>query len=290
MQRSQLPQRKFGTTGEMVSIIGFGGLILSGMPQKEADLLVGEAFGAGVNFFDVAPTYGDAELKLGPAIKSIRSKILLSCKTTCRDKQGAWKQLHESLKRIKTDYFDFYVLHGLVDPEKDAGRACGEDGTLAAALEAQKAGLVRYIGFSAHTSEAMRVAFNAYNFDLMMFPINAFCYYTSNYGEEALEVAKRHGACIVALKALAKQRWPQVANRTEYPNCWYEPITEQKLAFIALSWVYDRGIDTLIPPADIRLFRLALGIASQAAASAPTYEEIEILKKTARTVNPIFST
>ena len=103
-RRVGLPKRKLGRTGEELSILGMGGIVLCGNDQHAADRIVGSAFDRGVNYFDVAPSYGngEAEERLGPALKPYRSRAFLACKTTKRDKVGAAEELRSSLKRLQT--------------------------------------------------------------------------------------------------------------------------------------------------------------------------------------------
>ena len=108
---ARLPQRQYGQTGVKLSIIGFGGIVVDGAEQQHANRLVAEAFEKGVNYFDVSPTYGDAELELGPALKPYRKNVFLACKTGQRRREGASEELNESLKRLHTDYLDLYQLH-----------------------------------------------------------------------------------------------------------------------------------------------------------------------------------
>src|SRR4030042_1291283 len=96
----KLPQRAYGDTGQRLSIIGFGGMVVRGVEQEQANRLVAEAIEKGVNYFDVAPSYGDAEFKLGPALESHRKDVFLACKTTQRTGEGAAGELKESLKRL----------------------------------------------------------------------------------------------------------------------------------------------------------------------------------------------
>ena len=119
MNRASLPQREYGKTGMKLSIIGFGGIVVKDTEQKHANRIVAEAFERGVNYFDVAPTYGDAELKLGPALEPYRKKVFLACKTTERQRGGASEELKESLKRLRTDYLNLYQLHAITDVQKD---------------------------------------------------------------------------------------------------------------------------------------------------------------------------
>jgi len=108
-----IAKRPYGKKGDKLSIIGLGGIVLARLPQKEADAIAREAFERGVNYFDVAPTYWDAEERMGPAIKSFRDKIFLACKTTKRDAKGAQEELEASLRKLQTGHFDLYQLHGL---------------------------------------------------------------------------------------------------------------------------------------------------------------------------------
>ena len=98
-----------------ISIIGFGGIVVVGMDQPAADRIVAEAFDRGVTYFDVAPSYfdGEAEMKLGPALKPHRNSSFLACKTMERDAVGARRELEQSLGRLKTDHFDLYQFHAV---------------------------------------------------------------------------------------------------------------------------------------------------------------------------------
>jgi len=109
-----MPLRVLGRTGRKISIVGFPGLSLVNYDQERGTKGLHDAFDRGVNYFDVAPAYGngEAEEKMGIGLQGIdRSKIFLSCKTKMRDKAGAGEELERSLKRLKTDYFDLYQLH-----------------------------------------------------------------------------------------------------------------------------------------------------------------------------------
>ena len=149
-----MQKRILGKTGEELSIIGFGGLVVCGTEQSEANAIVSEAIDKGVNYFDVAPSYcgGQAEERLGPALKEFRKAVFLACKTGKRDKEGAAAELHQSLKKLQTDYFDLYQLHAMTT-EDDLQKAMGPGGAIETFVEAKEQGLVRYLGFSAHSAE-----------------------------------------------------------------------------------------------------------------------------------------
>src|SRR5512147_3030023 len=103
-KKGEIPKRKYRDNVKL-SVIGFGGIVVCGMEQNLADRTVAESWYRGINYYDVAPTYfdGEAETKLGIALKPYRKKAFLACKTTIRDAQGAAKELEQSLKRLHTD-------------------------------------------------------------------------------------------------------------------------------------------------------------------------------------------
>lgn len=96
-----MEQRVLGKTNEKLSILGFGGIMVSHETQIHAYSLVSEAIDKGINYFDVAPTYANAQERLGPAIEPYRNKIFLACKTAQRTKIEAEKELYESLRKLR---------------------------------------------------------------------------------------------------------------------------------------------------------------------------------------------
>ena len=166
-----IPKRQYGRTKEKLSIIGFGGMVVKDVTPKEAANFVAEAVDRGVNYFDVAPYYGNAQQRLGPALKPYRQKCFLACKTLERDAAGAAKELKESLKLLKTDYFDLYQLHALTDVE-EVEQAFGPGGAMETILKAKQDGKIRYIGFSAHSEEAAHAAMDRFDFDSILFPLS----------------------------------------------------------------------------------------------------------------------
>ena len=151
--QSVLPKRTLGRTGERLSIIGFGGILVMDMEQHAANELVAKACDSGINYFDVAPTYGNAQDRLGPALQPYRQSCFLACKTTQRKRGEAERELHESLQILRTDHLDLYQLHALTTRD-DVETAFGPDGAMEALLKARQNGLVRFLGFSAHSEEA----------------------------------------------------------------------------------------------------------------------------------------
>ena len=284
---ARLPQREYGMTGVKLSIIGFGGIVVKDAEQQHANRVVAEAIEKGVNYFDVAPTYGNAELKLGPALEPYRKKVFLACKTTQRKREGATAELKESLKRLRTDYFDLYQLHAITDVEKDVDTVFAKDGAMEVFIEAKKQGQIRYLGFSAHSEEAALAAMARFDFDSILFPINFATFYKGNFGHKVIATAKSKGVARLALKSLARQRWPKDdPSRKEYPKCWYQPLTEREEARLGLYFTLSQSVTATIPPGEESLFRLAVDLAM--ALKPISKDDLEKVKQMAKSLNPIF--
>jgi aryl-alcohol dehydrogenase-like predicted oxidoreductase len=283
----KLPRRAYGDTGERLSIIGFGGIVVSGVEQEHANRVVAEAVEKGVNYFDVAPTYGDAEIKLGPALEPYRKDVFLACKTTQRTKEGAAAELKESLRRLRTDHFDLYQLHAITDVQKDVDAVFGPGGAMEVFFEAKKQGQVRYLGFSAHSEEAALTAMQRYDFDSILFPINFATFYEGNFGPRVIEAAKSKGVARLALKAMAKQKWPRDDPlRKQYPKCWYQPLTDRNEAKLGLYFTLSQSVTATIPPGDEFLFRLALDLAM--GFRPISQKEKDTLQRMAASLHPVF--
>lgn len=284
---ASLSQREYGQTGVKLSIIGFGGIVVKDAEQQHANRVVAEAFEKGVNYFDVAPTYGDAELKLGPALKPYRQKVFLACKTTQRRRESASEELKQSLKRLHTDYLDLYQLHAITDVEKDVDTVFAKGGAMEVFMEAKKQGQVRHLGFSAHSEQAALAAMDRYDFDSILFPINFATFFKGSFGPKVIAAAKSKGLAILALKALARQRWPQDdPSRKEYPKCWYQPLTERDQAKLGLYFTLSQPVTAAIPPGEESLFRMALDLAMNF--KPISVQDLEKAKQMAESLNPIF--
>jgi len=282
--KTEFPKRTLGETGEKLSIIGFGGILVSGVEQSTANNMVASAFERGINYFDVAPSYGNAEEHLGPALKPYRDQCFLACKTLERDKAGAEKELHESLKKLKTDYFDLYQLHALTKKE-DVEKAFGPNGAMETVLKAKQQGKIRFIGFSAHSEEAALLAMENFDFDTVLYPINFVCWNQGNFGPKVVEKAKEKKMGILALKALAFTRIPEGAKKP-YDRLWYIPIEDEKVANLSVRFTLSQGVTAAIPPGDPGFWDIALDTAQNY--SPVTNEEITELEKISAGVAPLF--
>jgi len=281
-----IEKRSLGKTGEKLSMIGFGGIVVMDVSQEEASLQVRRAIDAGINYFDVAPSYGDAEIKLGPALEPYRKNVFLACKTGERKKEGARKELEQSLQNLRTDHFDLYQLHAVTSMD-DVKTILGPGGAMETFTEARKEGKVRFLGFSAHSVEAAMALMDGFDFDTILFPVNFVTWNAGNFGPQVLERARNKGMGILALKAMAKSPWPDGADKSAYPKCWYQPLTDTDEIRTALRFTLSHPVTAAIPPGQPVLFNKAVSMADDLPPLSG--EEERSLKEKALKGTPIFS-
>lgn len=256
MQRlPEVKKRKLGKTGFEVFPVVYGGIVSMRDGQDASNNYVAWALDRGINYFDVAPTYGDAQEKLGLSLKPFRKQNYLACKTTQRMREGAEKEFEESLKLLHTDYFDVYQLHSLSTAE-DVDKAFGPDGVMEMIEKEKQRGRIRKVGFSAHSQEQALRAMAMYDFDSIMFPTNWQMIMRDGWGAAAVQDAKRRGMGVLAIKGLTHRKWINDEERKPYPKSWCKPIdvSNPALGIAALKHTFQSGADVIIPPGDFRDF------------------------------------
>jgi aryl-alcohol dehydrogenase-like predicted oxidoreductase len=256
-----IARRTLGKTGEKLSILGFGGIVVMDEDSGAAANIVAEAVDRGINYFDVAPSYGNAQERLGPALAPYRNKCFLACKTEGRMKDDSRAQLEQSLKLLKTDHLDLYQFHALTKMS-DLDKVLGPGGAMETMEAAKKEGKIRYIGFSVHSVETALAAMDRYNFDTILFPVNWVLFTQANFGPQILKRAQEKQMGTLALKGMAKTVWD--ADQRQHhpePKCWYQPAGFPQEASLGLRWTLGHPITAAIPPGDERYFRLALDVA-----------------------------
>jgi aryl-alcohol dehydrogenase-like predicted oxidoreductase len=255
-----IPKRPLGKTGEHLTIFGFGGTAVMAVEQAAANDLVAETFDRGVNYYDVSPTYGNAEERLGPALEPFRKRCFLSSKTDFRDRAGAAADLYKSLKTLRTDHFDLYQHHAVTPADWE--RIVGPAGAMEAFVAARAAGKTRFLGISTHSVEVAAAAIALGELDTIMFPINYVLSARSSFGPQVIEQARKQGMGVLAIKAMARGKYP--ANLPEgqrTPKCWYEPTTRAEEAALAYRWTLSQPVTSAIPPGNPDWYAMALGVA-----------------------------
>ncbi len=189
-------QVTLGSTGITVEKNAFGALPIQRVSGKEAVKLLRKAYDNGVTFFDTARFYTDSEEKLGEAFEGIRDKIYIATKTGATTAEGFWKDIHTSLKNLRTDYIDIYQFH---NPDFCPKPGDGS-GLYEAMLEAKEKGMVRHIGITNHRLSIAHEAVESGLYETLQFP---FCYLATEKDIELVERCKSAGMGFIAMKALS---------------------------------------------------------------------------------------
>ena len=261
--------RQFGNTGISISAVSYGGIVSAGVyggekydseGQEASDRYVSWAIDRGVNYFDVAPAYGNAEEQLGNSLRPYRKDIFLACKTNKRDRDGAAADIKKSLKLLHTDYFDVYQLHE-ISSMQDVERAFGPGGAMEVIGKLKEQGIARNVSFTAHSEDAALKMIELFPFDTVLFPFNWFMNMAHGMGNRLLQTARAKGMGVLAMKAFIERRWEDGEDRGCFPKSWCKPIEtdlEPEFGVAAMKYALSLGVDTLIPPGNFKSFSFAV--------------------------------
>jgi aryl-alcohol dehydrogenase-like predicted oxidoreductase len=269
--------RRLGRLGHQSSVLIYGAAALAEVDQDIADESIRTALDGGINHLDVAASYGNAELRLGPWMPEIRNRVFLASKTGERSRDAAWAQINDSLERLQTDHLDLIQLHSVGDLA-ELDRATADDGALAAAVRAQEEGLVRAVGITGHGADAAAThleALRRFPFATVLTPLNPVLWrddrFRDDYAALVAEV-QRQDAGLMTIKTVSRRNWPD-ADRKSHAT-WYEPFTDPGLIGAAVSWVLaHREVTGLATAGDVRLLPAMLA-AEQERADAHEAEAV----------------
>lgn len=285
-------KRKFGNTGFNVSPVTYGGIVSMQDGQNASDKYVSWAIDCGINYFDVAPTYGDAQEKLGNSLLPYRKDIYLACKTGCRMKVDAQKEFEESLRLLHTDYFDVYQLHAL-SSEDEVDKAFGIGGVMEMMVKAKEQGLVRNLGITCHSESAALKAMSLYDFDTVLFPLNWHMNIGYGMGTQLCKKAKEKGMGLISMKGLIERSWMNPDERKD-SKAWCKPIDidNKELRLAAMKYSLSLGPDTLIPPGNFEDFSFVVENIEECLKNPLSEDDLTLLKKSYEDVKdyPFFST
>ena len=257
-----MQQRRLGRLGHQSSVLIYGAAALSEADQDTADASIRLALDAGINHFDVAASYGDAELRLGPWMPEIRDRIFLATKTGLRDRDEAWAQINRSLERLRTDHVDLIQVHAVGDlPELDLVTRPG--GSLEAVVRAREEGLAGAVGITGHGHDAPAThleALGRFPFDTVLSPLNWVLAqdpaYLAAYQALVAEV-QAQDAGLMIIKSAARRNWPEPVEHTY--TTWYEPFDDQDPITAAVAWVLSHAeVTGIATPGDVRLLPLVI--------------------------------
>jgi aryl-alcohol dehydrogenase-like predicted oxidoreductase len=262
-----MEKRRLGRTGHMSTVVTFGAVAVGRIDQVQADDAIRLVLDHGVNHVDVAPSYGDAELRLAPWMPRIRDSIFLGCKTTERTRAGAAADLERSQTRLGVESFDLYQLHS-VGKRADLEACLAPGGALEALVEARERGKTRFLGITGHTHDApstMLEALQRFDFDTVMFPLNFVLWARPDYRRDVqalLDLCNARDVGVHIIKTAAKAPW---GDREKTRATWYEPFDDQAWIDRSVAFVLSqRGVTTLCSTGDVGILPMFLQAAERA--------------------------
>jgi len=265
-EESMIEKNVFGKTGHMSSRIIFGAAALGGMRQDKADSTLALVLKYGLNHFDVAASYGDAELRLAPFLQDHRSKVFIATKTGDRTYDGAKQSIENSLVRMGIEQIDLIQFHNL-NNEKDWETVMQSGGALEAAIKARNQGLVKYIGVTGHGTKIAEMhlkSLAAFDFTSVLLPYSYMSLQDEKYKsefEQLYTLCQEKNVAMQTIKAIARRRW--LDNDESKKFSWYEPLRERSAIRHAVFWVLSRKGLFLNSSSDATLLKIILDAAAE---------------------------
>ena len=209
--KNGIPYRTLGRTKEKVSLIGLGGYHLGKQADPQESIrIIRTGLDEGINFLDNCWDYngGESEIRMGNALRDgYRQKAFLMSKIDGRNKAAAASQINESLRRLQTDRIDLLQFHEVIR-DTDPDRIFAEGGGMEAVLEAQKAGKIRFIGFTGHKSPDIHLKMLAtaskhgFAFDAVQMPLNVMDAHFNSFEKKVLPVLLKNDSGVLGMKPM----------------------------------------------------------------------------------------
>jgi predicted aldo/keto reductase-like oxidoreductase len=257
---TEMQKRRFGRTGHLSSVAIFGAAAFWQVSQAQAEAAMEMILQAGVNHIDVAPSYGQAEERVGPWLKNHRQDFFLGCKTQERSKEAAAAELRRSLKRLQTEQFDLFQLHA-INSFEELDKVTQRGGALEAVVEAREQGLTRFIGITGHGFQSPLIfleALRRFDFDSVLFPLNFVQYANPEYrknAEELLHQCRARDLGSMVIKSICRSPW---GNLPQTHTTWYRPFTEAADIQAAVNFALSQDVTGLCTAGDLTVLPLVL--------------------------------
>lgn len=284
-----MEKRRFGRTGHMSTIAIFGGAAFGQISQEDADKVLEQVIQAGINHIDIAPSYGQAEERVGPWMPRIRSQFFLGCKTMERTREGAWNEMQRSLKRLQVESFDLYQCHAITKMEElDAVTMKG--GALEAFEQARREGLTKYLGITGHGIDAPKIyleALQRFDFDTVLFPINFVQMGIPDFrknAEELVAVCKAKDVGTMIIKSITKGPWGE---KTHTATTWYEPFHDMEEIQRGVNFSLSYDVTGICTPGDTRVLPLVIQACENF--RRLTHEQMEEMIESGKAYEPLFA-
>jgi aryl-alcohol dehydrogenase-like predicted oxidoreductase len=281
--------RRFGRSGHLSTVAIFGAAAFWDEEQAQADESMRLVIEHGVNHIDVAPSYGNAEERLGPWLQRERGRFFVGCKTMERTREGAAAELARSLKRLRIEAFDLYQIHEITNMA-ELDQVTGPGGTLEAAQQARAAGLTRYIGITGHGVDSPAIfceALERFDFDSVLFPLNYVQYANPVYrrnSETLLKLCQARDVGVMAIKSITRGPWGKLPHQY---TTWYQPFDDIEKIQQAINFTLSQAVTGICTAGDVRILPLVLQACEKFTRLAP--EDQEALVETGKSLEPLFA-
>ena len=213
-----MEERAYGKTGEKFSILSVGAQRVvdsQGCSEEEAIRIMNYALDNGIRYFDTAWVYsaGQSEERVGKVARHRRKEMWIATKVMARDREGARKQLEDSLRRLQTDYVDEWRMHDIFSLD-ELDKITAPGGAVEAAVQARDEGLVRYISISGHSNPQAQIeALERFPFDTVLCATSVLDHCILSFVEEFLPVANARGVAVAGMKILGLGRLADIYDR-----------------------------------------------------------------------------
>lgn len=255
-----MEKRRFSRTGHLSAVAIFGAAAFWEISQTDADKVMEQIIEAGINHIDIAPSYGQAEERVGPWMPRERGRFFLGCKTMERTKEGAWNELRQSLKRLQTETFDLYQCHAITTME-ELDSVTMKGGALEAFVQARREGLIRFIGITGHGVDAPQIyleALRRFDFDSVLFPLNFVQMANPEFrkhAEELIATCKAKDVGTMVIKTITKGPW---GGKQHTATTWYEPFDQMEEIQRAVNFALSYDVTGLCTAGDTRSLPLVI--------------------------------
>jgi len=209
---SAIAQKSFASESRQVTTVGLGGegILRTTGRTPHARIVVQEALALGITYFDSAPAYQESERYLGSIWRensAARQKIFQASKSARRDREGALKDLENTLSRLHTDHLDLWQIHD-IRSIADFETVSGPNGALEAFVEAKKAGKVLNIGVTGHHDpNILAKAVAEWPVDSVMMPVNPVEELLGGFLTTTLQAAQKKNIAVIGMKILGASHY-----------------------------------------------------------------------------------
>ena len=260
-----MEKRRLGRTNHHSTVVTFGAYSIGKLSQDDADDAIQMCLDYGVNHIDIAPGYADSMERVAPWMPELRGNMFLGSKTPMRTRDEAWKNIDDIMTRMDVESFDLFQLHAVIDLET-LDQVTSPDGALKALTELRDQGLTKWLGITGHGPTVPRThieALRRFDFDTVMFPVNASMYKDTQYrtdAEQLISICNEKDVGIQTIKMIARGGW---GDGHKDLGTWYDPHRTQKEIDTALWWQLSQPIHTAPSCGEYKLLKKVLDSAER---------------------------